>query len=87
MTTPTSKPEEDRRWKRFRRTNIAEMRPYNPGEDLSGISVSPVDTPELGGVIARNPDNHADQWYVARDYFQKNFEIIPDALAGDGGGE
>lgn len=61
-------------WKNYRRTNIAEMRPYILGEDLSGVSVSGVGTPEAGGMIARNPENHADQWYVAKAYFEKNFE-------------
>jgi hypothetical protein len=27
----------------------------------------------MGGMIARNPKNHADQWYVARAYFLDNF--------------
>jgi len=26
------------------------------------------------GMIARNPENHKDQWYVARKYFEDNFE-------------
>ena len=59
----------------YRRTNIAEMRNYVPGEDLSNVSVSAVDTPENDlGMIARNPNNHADQWYVAKQYFDDNFE-------------
>lgn len=63
-------------WHKYRRTNMAEMRPYEPGEDLTGVSVSAVDTPALGGMIARNPNNHQDQWYVAEDYFKDNFEKI-----------
>jgi len=63
------------RWKHYKRTNVAEMRPYQPGEDLTGISVSDVDDPEKDqGMIARNPLNHTDQWYVARKYFEDNFE-------------
>jgi len=27
-------------------------------------------------MIARNPKNHADQWYVARQYFEDNLEIV-----------
>ena len=62
---------------KYRRTNIAEMRPYVPGEDLSGVSVSARDDPETDrGMIARNPDKHDDQWYVAKAYFFKNFERI-----------
>lgn len=59
----------------YRRKGLAEMRPYLQGEDLTNISVSPEDTPASGGMIARNPDNHADQWYVAEAYFDKNFEL------------
>ena len=62
-------------WKKYRRTNIAEMREYLPGEDISGISVSKEDDPVTDlGMVARNPANHADQWYVARAYFNANFE-------------
>lgn len=64
-------------FKKYRRTNIAEMRPYVKGEDLAHISVAEVDDPETDmGMIARNPDNHQDQWYVARAYFEKNFEEL-----------
>lgn len=61
-------------WKKYRRKGFAEMRPYSVGEDLTGISVSKEDVPEIGGMIARNKDNHKDQWYVAKTYFDKNFE-------------
>ena len=45
------------------------------GEDLSKISVAEVDNPETDmGMVARNPNNHADQWYVARKYFEDNLE-------------
>lgn len=64
-------------FKQYRRTNIAEMRPYEPGEPLDGISVADVDDPETDfGMVARNPKNHADQWYVARQYFIDNFEPL-----------
>ena len=62
-------------WKKYKLTNIAEMRPYAKGEDLSGVSVSDQDSPKTDmGMIARNPENHDDQWYVARQYFLDNFE-------------
>lgn len=59
---------------RHRRKGMAEMRPYKPGEDLSRITVSQEDQPEEGGKIARNPDNHDDQWYVSKQYYKDNFE-------------
>jgi len=65
-------------WREYRRKGLSQMRPYLPGEDLTGISINKEDTPELGGMIARNPDNHADQWYVAKAYFEKNLEeVVP----------
>jgi hypothetical protein len=63
-------------FKQYRRTNIAEMRPYIIGENMSSISISNEDIPEVGGMIARNPKNHNDQWYVAQKYFKENFELI-----------
>lgn len=65
-------------WQFYRRKGTAMMRPYLPGESLEGISVSAVDTPELGGMIATNPANRADQWYVAKKYFEDNFEPTPE---------
>lgn len=62
-------------WKQYKRKGLSEMRPYVKGEDLGGISVAATDDPENDmGMIARNPDNHSDQWYVAREYFEKNLE-------------
>lgn len=62
-------------WQLYQRKGLSQMRPYVPGEDLSAVSVSATDDPPSDlGMIARNPDNHADQWYVARAYFDKNLE-------------
>lgn len=61
-------------FKQYKRKGLSEMRPYIVGEDLTGISVSKEDTPEEGGMIARNPKNHEDQWYVAKKYFEDNLE-------------
>ena len=64
-------------FKKYRRTNVAEMRNYVKGESLENVSVSTVDDPESDcGMIARNPKNHNDQWYVARKYFEDNFEEV-----------
>jgi hypothetical protein len=64
---------------KYRRTQIAEMRPYEPGETLDQrVSISAPDrengSPKPGDMIARNPKNHADQWLVAAAYFRDNFE-------------
>lgn len=55
------------------------MRPYVEGEQLSDrVSISQSDkeagSPKVGDMIARNPKNHEDQWLVAKEYFEENFE-------------
>jgi hypothetical protein len=65
-------------FKRYRRKQIAELRPYVQDENMDGISVSDADakagSPKAGDMIARNPENHEDQWLVAAQYFADNFE-------------
>ena len=79
-------------FKKYRRTQIAEMRPVTDEEIELGrlittkthsrpaISISDVDlqngSPKKGDMIARNPKNHDDQWLVAAQYFSDNFEPI-----------
>ena len=58
---------------RYLRRGWVEARQYQPGEDLTGISVNKEDTPSPGGMIARNPDNHNDQWYINAEFFAKNY--------------
>jgi hypothetical protein len=80
-------------WKRYRRTAIAEMRRYYMGDSLEGVSVSAPDAKWLrecevhgnapGGYIARNPANHADQWYVAEEYAEANFDLANPMEATD----
>ncbi len=68
-------------FRQYRRSQIAELRPYVPGESLTDVSISTADTfagsPKVGDMIARNPKNHADQWLVATRYFADNFEAMP----------
>lgn len=65
---------------KYRRSQIAELRPYEIGDDMTRISVSAPDTeagsPKPGDMIARNPKNHDDQWLVAAKYFADNFEPV-----------
>ena len=53
-------------YKKYRRKQVAEMRPYQDGDDLNGVSISDVDrnagSPKPGDMIARNPKNHTDKW-------------------------
>lgn len=62
-------------WKKYRKIAVQEMRPYVPGEESPGISVNKEDFPEVGGMIARNPDNYEDQWYVSREFFEKSYVL------------
>ncbi len=61
----------------YRRTSLAELRPYVPGEDLAHVSVGANCTaaggPVAGDWIARDPYNHADQWIVLASYFDEHF--------------
>lgn len=79
-------------FKKYVRSNIAEMREYIPGEDLSEVSVSDADLefiqglndgdeppiPCACGFIVRNPDNHNDQWYINPEYASSNFKLFPN---------
>jgi hypothetical protein len=70
------------KFKKYRRTAVSELRSYEPGEDLTGISISDVDraegSPKPGDMIGRNPKNHSDQWLVAERYFKENLEEITE---------
>ena len=70
-------------YKKYRRKQIAELRPITEKEIAEGlefnISVSNEDfkngSPKIGDMVARNPKNHLDQWLVAEQYFKENFEL------------
>lgn len=44
------------------------------------VSISDTDknngSPKIGDMIARNPNNHLDEWLVAEQYFKDNFEQL-----------
>jgi len=65
-------------FKQYRRKQIAELKPWAPYIDMTRVSVSAPDrdagSPKPGDMIARNPKNHDDQWLVAKQYFEDNFE-------------
>jgi hypothetical protein len=63
----------DMTWNLYLKKAPQEMRPYVVGEDLSGISVNAEDIPGEGGMVARNSNNHADRWYVAKQFFEDNY--------------
>jgi hypothetical protein len=75
------------KFQRYRRSQIAELRPYETGESMDGISIAKADrdagSPKIGDMIARNPKDHTDQWLVAAKYFLENFESIPPSKKRD----
>lgn len=72
-------------FKQYKRKGLAEMVPFKDytcvGKFWEEISVSEPDKLlskeefELG-YVARNPDNYDDKWYVAKKYFDENFEPV-----------
>ena len=73
-------------FKQYKRSAIAELRPVTYDEAItkqldSRISLSQADrdngSPKHGDMIARNPKNHEDQWLVAKQYFEDNFQEVP----------
>lgn len=65
-------------FKRYRKVQTQLMRPYVPGEDLSGISVSERDTPAKGGMIAIAADDPSDMWYINEEFFSCNYEEVEE---------
>ena len=67
-------------FKRYRRSQIAELAEWHPEFDMRYVSISEADSnagsPKWGDMIARNPANHDDQWLVAAAYFAANFEPL-----------
>jgi len=71
-------------WKQYKRKGLSEMRPYVPGEDMVGVSVSAPDvangSPKPGDMIARNPKNHDDQQSrLARYHYKTHLLSKPEA--------
>lgn len=67
-------------FKQYRRRELAELTPWVEDTNMKKVSVAEVDrlngSPKEGDMIARNPKNHDDQWLVAKQYFQDNFDSL-----------
>lgn len=63
-------------FKNYMKTATQPMRPYIEGEDMSGVSIAECDTLEPGGMIAINPKDESDQWYVAKKFFEDNYKLV-----------
>jgi hypothetical protein len=73
-------------FKQYASKGFAEARSLTDGEGLqelrnAGISVTTEYAIAFDSLQARmvfrNPVNHADQWYVARAFFDKNYDSTP----------
>lgn len=62
-------------YRKYQGKGLTEMRPYVPGEDLTGIIINHTDIIEEGGMIAKNPYYTDDKWYVSKQFFADNFEL------------
>ena len=65
--------------KSYRKKGAQPMRPYVEGEDLSGVSLSDEDKlldTLVGGMIAVSAVNPDDKWYVAKKFFDENYEEV-----------
>ena len=63
--------------KRYRKKGYILARPYG-GEGLTGVSVSKRDDPAKGGWIAHNPQDMEDQWFISSEFFEENYEEVPE---------
>jgi hypothetical protein len=64
-------------YKKYLRSQIAELADWAPDFDMTGVSISAPDqaagSPKEGDKVARNPANHEDRWLVSAAYFAANF--------------
>ena len=67
----------ENQWKNYTRRGVIEARPYVQSDlDDKRISIGAEDMrrPTLkGGMVARNPDNPCDMWYVNPEYFAQRY--------------
>lgn len=67
-------------FKEYQNIQTKEIRPYVKGEDLTGISITEGINPEKDkGYVARDPNNHEDQWYITKKFFKENFAEVVEA--------
>jgi hypothetical protein len=66
-------------FKNYRKKALQPLRPYVPGEDVTGVSISDADratgSPREGDMIAQNPANPNDRWLVAQEVFAVTYEL------------
>ena len=57
----------------YNKKNVQPIRPYVPGEDMSGVCVGWGDIVEEGGMIVYLPNNPVAKWYITREFFEANY--------------
>ena len=67
-------------FQKYRKKQVSELRSWEPGESLEGVSISDADrkagSPKEGDRIARNPKDPSDRWLVSEAFFLDNFELV-----------
>ena len=66
---------QDLRFKNYKKNNVQPMRPYEVGEDMTNINVDETTIPALGGMIAIDPQNLSDRWYISPEFFAANYDL------------
>jgi hypothetical protein len=62
-------------YKNYVKKNVQPMRPYIQGEDLNGVGVPNGVVPFKGGMIAIDPNNEDDKWYVTEKLFKESYQL------------
>lgn len=77
QTQTTNQGEQMSEYKNYVKNAVQPLRPYVPGEDLTGVSISEEDkkngSPKVGDMIAKNPKSLGDRWLVAKKFFEDNY--------------
>ena len=68
----------DNRFSLFVKKTPQPLRPIEEGETeetlrADGVSVWDGDVVEMGGMVAVNPKDPADMWYVAKKFFEDSY--------------
>lgn len=61
----------------YRKKGVTPMRPYVPGEDMTGITIG-AEPPAKGGMVAHDIEDPNDLWYISKEFFDLNYEAIDD---------
>ena len=69
---------DENEWRVYKRIGSIEARVATADDYLNPcISVSPADRESgyRGGMVACNPDNRGDQWFIAQAFFDKHYQV------------